>query len=63
LAGNRKITDGDRRDSHDYAAACYADLFVTEDGILRDTLADAPNNPAAVVAFGDFAALMPVAPH
>jgi hypothetical protein len=35
---NRKIGDGDAHDAHHYASACYADVFVTEDGAFRDTL-------------------------
>ena len=29
---NGKVGDGDVHDAHHYASACYADIFVTEDG-------------------------------
>ena len=56
IAFNRKIRDGDAHDAHHYASACYADVFVTEDGAFRDTLAIIPNSPVTVLSFDEFAA-------
>lgn len=63
FAEHRKISDGDRHDSHHYAAASYADILVTEDKALRATLAKIPRNAINVVSFDDFANSVGVAPH
>ena len=63
FAERRQVGDGDRHDSHHYAAASYADVFVSEDGALRDTLAQVPNNLVRVITFSDFAGMMGVARH
>jgi len=52
---NRKIGDGHAHDAHHYASACYADVFVTEDGAFRDTLNIIPNSPVTVLSFDEFA--------
>lgn len=59
---NRKIGDGDVHDAHHYASACYADIFVTEDGAFRDTLNIIPNNPVTVLSFDEFAAQFELEP-
>lgn len=63
LVEHRKISEGDEHDSHHYAAASYADVFVSEDGPFRATLAKVPKNPVKVITFNDFAAIMGVRPH
>jgi len=58
----KKIGDGDAHDTYHYASACYADVFVTEDGAFKDTLAIIPNNPITVLSFQEFAAQFDIAP-
>lgn len=53
---NRKIGDGDGHDAHHYASACYADVFVTEDGAFRNILDIIPNSPVTVLSFDELAA-------
>jgi len=60
---NRKIGDGDAHDTHHYASACYADVFVTEDKAFRETLELIPNSPVTVLTFEQFAAQFGIAPH
>jgi hypothetical protein len=60
---NRRIGDGDVHDSHHFAAACYAQTFVTHDGVFRETLAQVPNLPVEVLDFNQFAQRIGVAPH
>lgn len=59
----RTIGDGDAHDAQHFANACYADIFVTEDGGFRDTLAIIPNIPVTVLSFCEFAAQFGVRPH
>lgn len=63
LVEHRRISEGDEHDSHHYAAASYADVFVSEDRAFRSTLAKVPRNPVRVITFNDFAAMMGVQPH
>ncbi len=63
FAEHRKISDGDRHDSHHYAAASYADVLVTEDKAFRATLEQIPRNAIKVVSFDDFAGIMGLIPH
>ena len=60
---NRKIGDGDAHDAHHYASACYADVFVTEDGALRDTVKIIPSSPVTVLSFDEFAAQFGITPR
>lgn len=59
----RRIGDGDAHDAHHYASACYGDVLVTEDAAFRETIAEVPENPITVLAFGDFAAQLAIDPH
>lgn len=63
LAEHRRISEGDEHDSHHYAAASYANTFVSEDAAFRAILAQIPQNPVKVSTFNDFATLMGVRPH
>lgn len=60
---NRRIGDGDVHDSHHFAAACYAQTFVTQDGVFRETLAQIPNLPVEVLDFNQFVQRLGVNPH
>jgi hypothetical protein len=59
----RAIGDGDAHDAQHLASACYADIFVSEDGAFRDTLAIIPNIPVTVLSFREFASQFGVTPH
>ncbi len=52
---NRRISEGDAHDAHHYAAACYADALVTQDGALKDTLNFIPNPRVGLLSFEEFA--------
>jgi hypothetical protein len=59
---NRAIIDGDTHDTHHYASACYADVFVTEDGPFRETMSVIPRSPVTALSFKDFAAQFRIIP-
>jgi hypothetical protein len=59
---HRKISEGDAHDSHHYAAACYADVFVTEDAAFKKVL-EIIHATVSVRGFNEFAAIMNTPPH
>ena len=58
----RKVRDSDLHDAHHYAMASYADVLVTQDGGIAETVRLIPNS-LAVIDFNDFAARLGVTPH
>lgn len=51
---SRRIDQGDDPDTHHYAAACYADLFVCSDDGLAHVIALIPDPHARPITFEDF---------